>query len=107
MHAGFTRVGHWLQPSLGRLPRVLEGLWGLGGHRCLCWASVGGRGQGGGSGGAYGQRPWGRGQAGGFGLWAGLACQDGTKGNQIIVLGSISHFYRMAWQGDLENGNEL
>lgn len=46
MHAGFTRVGHWLQPSLGRLPRVLEGLWGLGGHRCLCWASVGGRGVG-------------------------------------------------------------
>lgn len=36
-----------------------------------------------------------------------MACQDGTKGNQIIVLGSISHFYRMAWQGDLENGNEL
>ena len=92
MHAGFTHVAHRLQPSLGRLPRVLEGLWGLGGHRCLCWASVGGRG-------------WG--QAGGFGLWAGLACQDGTKGNQIIVLRSISHFCRMAWQGDLENGNEL
>lgn len=43
----------------------------------------------------------------GWRLWAGLACQDGTKGNQIIVLRSISHFYRMAWQGDLENGNEL
>lgn len=48
----------------------------------------------------------GEGQAG-WRLWAGLACQDGTKGNQIIVLRSISHFYRMAWQGDLENGNEL
>lgn len=43
----------------------------------------------------------------GWRLWAGLACQDGTKGNRIIVLKSISHFYRMAWQGDLENGNEL
>lgn len=104
VHAGFTRVGRRLQPSLGRVPRVLEGLWGLGGHCCLCWASVGG---GGWRGGACGQRPWGRGQAGGFGLLAGLACQDGTKGNQIIVLGSISHFYRMAWQGDLENRNEL
>lgn len=40
-------------------------------------------------------------------LWAGLVCQDGTKGNRIIVLRSISHFYRMAWQGDLENSNEL
>ena len=47
MHAGFTHVAHRLQPSLGRLPRVLEGLWGLGGHRCLCWASVRGRGWGG------------------------------------------------------------
>lgn len=43
----------------------------------------------------------------GWRLWAGLACQDGTKGSQIIVLRSISHFYRTAWQGDLENGNEL
>lgn len=43
----------------------------------------------------------------GWRLWVGLACQDGTKGNQIIVLRSISHFYRMAWQGDLDNGNEL
>lgn len=40
-------------------------------------------------------------------LWTGLACQDGTEGNQIIVLGSISHFSRRAWQGDLGNGNEL
>lgn len=43
----------------------------------------------------------------GWRLWSGLACQDGTKGNQIIVLRSISHFYRMAWQGDFENSNEL
>lgn len=43
----------------------------------------------------------------GWWLQAGLACQDGTKGNRIIVLKSISHFYRMAWQGDMENGNEL
>lgn len=36
-----------------------------------------------------------------------LSGQDGTEGNQIIVLRSISHFSRMAWQGDLKNGNEL
>lgn len=40
-------------------------------------------------------------------LWTGLACQDSTKGSQIIVLRSISHFYRPAWQGDLEIVNEL
>ena len=28
----------------------------------------------------------------GWRLWVGLACQDGTKGNRIIVLRSISHF---------------
>lgn len=54
-----------------------------------------------------GQRPWGgEGQAV-WRLWTGLACHDGTTGNQMIVLRSISHFYRMAWQADLENGNEL
>lgn len=54
-----------------------------------------------------GQQPWGGEGRAVWQLWIGLACQDGTKGNQIIVLRSISHFSRMAWQGDLENGNEL
>lgn len=94
-----AHVAHWLQPSLGGLSSqacpVWEGRATSAGLLCFeegsLWAVTLGAGEG-----------W-----AGWRLWAGLACQDGTKGNQIIVLRSISHFYRMAWQGDLENGNEL
>lgn len=92
-------VAPGFSPALCRLTG--QACPGLGGQSCLDWAPVGGGGDPVGS-----DLGVGEGRAGWW-LWAGLACQDGTKGNRIIVLRSISHFYRMAWQGDLENGNEL
>lgn len=77
----YAHVAPGLQPSLCAGSAVREG-----GQSHLCWASV-----------DVGRKPLGSDLGVGEGLagwrlWSGLACQDGTRGSQIIVLRSISHF---------------